>query len=293
MNSPSSPAAPSDARPAHDNDSAPISGPSFLGLADAPAESDVSYLYDDDPPSSRGRVVLALLILAAFAGFLAYEWKQLPSWYSVIVQPRSAAAAPAPPHPALPAPLADASTPATTANSTNPTTPPPTQKDAAPTDAAQAPSAKPSDSTPPAEHTEADAADDADASASAAAAPPEPEKPSPVKREEPPVQQVRGQELVSKGQAYLYGRGVPQSCSVAVDYLRRAADASNPKAYSQLGGMYATGHCVPLDRAMAYEWFTRAKDAGEHNVWIDQSRQMLWAQMTPGERQRAVREHLY
>jgi hypothetical protein len=79
------------------------------------------------------------------------------------------------------------------------------------------------------------------------------------------------------------------SCNQAVDLLREAALHGNATARSRLGGLYATGQCVPLDRAEAYNWFTLAKDAGAHYSWIEHNRSMLWAQMSERERERVMR----
>jgi TPR repeat protein len=63
----------------------------------------------------------------------------------------------------------------------------------------------------------------------------------------------------------------------------------NAQARSQLGALYATGHCVPLDRARAYNWFSLAvRAASGHNIWIERNRQMLWEQMTEAEKARAL-----
>lgn len=92
--------------------------------------------------------------------------------------------------------------------------------------------------------------------------------------------------LVHRGDALLKSR----NCNEAVDLFREAALHGNATARSRLGGLYATGHCVPLDRAEAYNWFTLAKDAGAHYSWIDHNRNMLWAQMTDRERERVMRK---
>lgn len=91
--------------------------------------------------------------------------------------------------------------------------------------------------------------------------------------------------LVHRADALLRSR----NCTEAVDLFREAALHGNATARSRLGGLYATGHCVPLDRAEAYNWFTLAKDAGAHYSWIDHNRNMLWAQMTDRERERVMR----
>jgi TPR repeat protein len=97
-----------------------------------------------------------------------------------------------------------------------------------------------------------------------------------------------GSALLTRGLAYLNGTGVPHNCSQALVYLDSSARRGNAKANSQLGGLYATGHCVPLDRARAYQYFTRAREA-EHgrNVYIERNRQMLWSQMSDAEKAQA------
>ncbi len=283
-----------------------VSGPSFLGLADSAGDAHkLEYLYEDEP-SHWGRVIFALLLLAGFAVFLAYEWKQFPSWYATIVKPPAppqAASITTPPAPPLPpgtAPVAStqAVTPApgsnapdavTPANGSNQADPAATPKDAAKDVAAG--SAAEKRTTPPAQSAPADEenADDDNA----ANAPAKAEKPAALRTSPEAKRKTEADLLLAKGQAYLYGKGVPKSCSQALVYLRNAADMSNPKAYSQLGALYATGHCVPLDRARAYNWFTKSKNAGSTSIWVDQNRQMLWSQMTPAEKERALKDHMY
>lgn len=94
--------------------------------------------------------------------------------------------------------------------------------------------------------------------------------------------------LVKKADAFLYGRGVPRNCQQALVYLRTAANRGNAMARSRLGGLYATGHCVPLDRAEAYNWFTLSRDAGGNNVWVQRNREILWTKMTADEKARAM-----
>jgi TPR repeat protein len=95
--------------------------------------------------------------------------------------------------------------------------------------------------------------------------------------------------LVIKAENYLYGRGVPRNCDQALVYLRAAAQQGSAKGHSQLGALYATGHCVPQDRAIAYKYFTQALGAGRGNIWVEHNRAMLWRQMTDEEKQRALR----
>src|SRR5580658_1672646 len=57
-------------------ESAQLSGPSFLGLGNEPAENrSVSYLLEDDEPRHRGRNFILILLLAA-AAFAAWHWRQ-------------------------------------------------------------------------------------------------------------------------------------------------------------------------------------------------------------------------
>lgn len=97
-----------------------------------------------------------------------------------------------------------------------------------------------------------------------------------------------GGELVSSGEKYLYGRGVARNCSQAVSYFNAAAAKQNPQAYSHLGALYATGECVPMDRAAAYAWFRRAYAKEPSNHYFEQNLTMLWREMTSNERQRAA-----
>jgi hypothetical protein len=97
-----------------------------------------------------------------------------------------------------------------------------------------------------------------------------------------------GGELVSSGEKYLYARGVARNCDQAVTYFNAAAAQQNPQAFSHLGAMYATGECVPMDRAVAYAWFRRAYAREPGNRYFERNLTMLWRDMTPAERQRAT-----
>ncbi|MBZ5511496.1 MAG: hypothetical protein LAN70_10045 [Acidobacteriia bacterium] len=97
-----------------------------------------------------------------------------------------------------------------------------------------------------------------------------------------------GSELVSSGERYLYARGVARNCNQAVIYFNAAAAMQNPQAFSHLGALYATGECVPMDRAVAYAWFRRAYAREPGNRYFERNLTMLWREMTPAERQRAT-----
>lgn len=104
----------------------------------------------------------------------------------------------------------------------------------------------------------------------------------------PAPQANAGAELVSSGERYLYARGVARNCDQAVIYFNAAAAQQNPQAFSHLGALYATGECVPMDRAVAYAWFRRAYSREPGNRYFEQNLIMLWREMTPAERQRAT-----
>src|SRR2546428_127936 len=96
-------------------------------------------------------------------------------------------------------------------------------------------------------------------------------------------------QLVADGERYLYGNGVRQNCDRAQKNFVAAAQRSNAKAESMLGAMYATGHCVPRDLPAAYRWFARALRQDPGNARVARDLEILWKQMTPEERQIAVR----
>jgi hypothetical protein len=98
-----------------------------------------------------------------------------------------------------------------------------------------------------------------------------------------------GDAAFRKGEAYLYGRGVPENCDEAVKSLKEASAKSNAKARSAFGTMYATGHCVPRDLPTSYQWFAMALHADPNNQILEKDLSAIWNQMTPPERQSAMR----
>jgi hypothetical protein len=95
--------------------------------------------------------------------------------------------------------------------------------------------------------------------------------------------------LEAQGEKYLYGTGVPTSCSLARRDLQTAAEHGNFNANRVLGTMYATGHCVDRNLPLAYRWFAKALRQDRNNDRLAQDLQVLWSQMTPEERQIAMR----
>ena len=98
-----------------------------------------------------------------------------------------------------------------------------------------------------------------------------------------------GAELVAKGEKYLYGHGAPKNCQQALTYFKAAAKEQNPSAMSQMGALYATGVCVPFDRAQAYQWFSRALHEDRSNTYLEHNLNMLWRDMSADEKARATR----
>jgi TPR repeat protein len=97
------------------------------------------------------------------------------------------------------------------------------------------------------------------------------------------------EDLEAEGEKYLYGNGVPQNCERARRSLLTAAGRSNGRAQSVLGTMYATGHCAPRDLPLAYRWFAKALHQDPQNGRIEEDLKVLWNQMTPDERNLALR----
>jgi zinc-ribbon domain len=98
-----------------------------------------------------------------------------------------------------------------------------------------------------------------------------------------------GDAAFRKGEAYLYGRGVPKNCDEAVKYLKAASAKSSAKARSAFGAMYATGHCVQRDLPTSYLWFALALRVDPNNQILEKDLSAVWNQMTPPERQMATR----
>ena len=53
--------------------------------------------------------------------------------------------------------------------------------------------------------------------------------------------------------------------------------------------MYATGHCLPRNLPMAYHWFAVALHKDRDNTRLQRDLEMLWNQMTPEEKQMAIK----
>jgi hypothetical protein len=304
----------------------PLSGPSFLGLGDDRSR-DLDYLLEDEPPRGHGRLYLALLLLLLSAGLLAWHWQRdgYP-WSGFVLKPTVSTSRPVSPAPVPPPDSAAAAAPVVpvepTANPAPPEVQPATQP--ATSEAAQPPAAEPAGSAgptnpsaaaKPAEPTsqpnDVPDAGETPAKPSGAASPqasapeaaePAPKearvataaampksvspKPSPIPASPPVTFEDR---LVADGEKYLYGRGVPEDCERAQRNLQIGARQSNAKAQTLLGAMYATGHCVNRDLPTAYRWFAKALHGDPGNSRVQRDLEVLWKQMTPEERQLAMK----
>ena len=125
---------------------------------------------------------------------------------------------------------------------------------------------------------DADNSDDED-SAPAAKPAPAPTKPHAAK----PL------DMVAEGEKYIYGRGVVQDCDRGVKMIRQAANQSNAKAMISLGALYSAGLCTPRDLPTAYRWFAIALHKEPDNNSVQTDLQKLWSEMTPPERQLAIK----
>jgi hypothetical protein len=279
-----------------------VSGPSFLGLANEPADArSVSYLLEDEPaPSHRGRYLWLILLVGAMAG--GWHWREdLGSLVAKVssgatganAQPNSSAAtAPGSTSEAAPASAgSQAEKPSTGAGDQT--------SDRAPTAQAQAPtSAAPADASsnpansgqsPHADQTQPSDQPQPSGSAPATSAA-KPDAPEVVVRRPATATGMAADDLEAEGEKYLYGNGVPENCGRARKSLLAAAQRSNAKAQNVLGTMYATGHCATRDLPTAYRWFGRSLHKDPGNTRIEQDLKVLWNQMTPEERKLALRD---
>jgi hypothetical protein len=314
--------------PGRERASSPVSGPSFLGLGDERSR-DLDYLLEDEPPRGHARLYLALLLLLLSSGLLAWHWQRdgFP-WAGLVPKPavRSTPANSAPDAPPAPGPVvlvpptgnsvppeAQAATAAGAGETTPAVAMPPAES---------APSPAPAVTTPEATLAPKDGPDSAESAAKPAtpllpattvpppsapastspdetqnteipspkAAAPAPIAKAAVSKPSPTTPPVSFDDrLVADGERYLYGRGVPEDCARAQRNLQIGAGNSNPKAQTLLGAMYATGHCVGRDLPTAYRWFAKALHGDPGNSRVQRDLEVLWKQMTPEERQLAMK----
>lgn len=285
-----------------------IAGPSFLGIGAEPERrsSKYSYLFDyDEPRSHRGLWIALVLVFAA--GLVGLKFRQelraraLPIYAAVLArvnpQPPTPPPTPAPTDSAGTAPQASAPTTANDAlpgagvapdqkpQTTASQTPPPPANDNAPV--AQAASEKPEQSVKsepqadPAVQTNAPPKKTARRANYAQAS-----------QERPAAEAAsrRNDALLQLAQKYIRGEGVRRDCATGLAYLREAARHPSSEAATQMGALYATGTCVPLDRVAAYRWFTSALQLDPSNPWLSKERDELYGHMSSSERRQADRQ---
>jgi hypothetical protein len=297
----------------------PVTGPSFLGLSQDQnpyPDRSLDYLLEDEPHPGRARTFLAVLLLLAALGMLAWRWRHS----GLFPQTHPSAAASPNPAPSAPdiSPSPSASAPANPSNSDpaagKPATPPNRgslqESDLPPGGAPANDAPKPAQPVPNTDDQATNANSHDSGSSAPQPATSSAATPKPVPVEEPvavppstPKAGARAARpaaqplapplpeqdpLEAEGEKYLYGTGVPQNCGRAERSLLAAAKNANPKAQSVLGTMYATGHCVGRDLPTAYRWFARASHQDPGNARITRDLEVLWKQMTAGERQLAV-----
>jgi hypothetical protein len=272
-----------------------VHGPSFLGLSDDQPDSDNSDYGDEEDEPKRGRagLIAVLVLVIAAAGFLGWQWEHQGFPFNRSVADGTPAASPTAAPDAAQNPAADKTVPG---NGGQPTaapdsgTPDSSAKPEAPAQES-APVAPSPDQTPPADKTAR--AEVTPPARVAAKSRPKKLEPSKARAKSSGVESASlatspDADLELTGEHYLYGTGLPQNCTRAESSLGTAAAHGNPKAETVLGTMYATGHCVGRDLPTAYRWFARALHQDPQNSRISADLQVLWRQMTPEEKQRAV-----
>jgi hypothetical protein len=296
-----------------------ISGPSILGLGSEPPPRNVEYLLHDEDDSHAGRrwfLRIVGILLIGGLGWWAWQSGNLSAFVTWFKggrsQPAQVADNDARAPESTPAPA-----PAQPSASGTPTAPPAADSTNKPADTKGA---------APAEHPTAasdEAKDEEDDSPSDSG--PVTEKPAPMVATAPPAkpkkEDVKPAEAhvkktsapkpavsakappkpdaaatssaddrqVATAERYLYGKGVATNCDRAMGILRPAAEEGNAKARTQLGALYSTGHCVARDLPNAYRWFALALRVDHDNSTVEQNLQMIWRQMSPAERQLAIK----
>lgn len=280
----------------------PVSGPSFLGLGNEPTETrSVSYLLEDEPPSHRGKYVFALLLLLVALAIVGWHWREdIVSRLSLILggkaQTNSSTSA-GQTSSSEPTP-ANANAPVEPANSGpgQPDARAPATQGASPSTPAAAQAGTDSTQPPQGDQSQGDQSQAGDSSSAKSddsgdgASPPAPVHKGTKARTQPATPSAtQSAALEAEGEKYLYGNGVAENCTRARTNLLAAAEHSNAQAQNVLGTMYATGHCATRDLPTAYRWFSRSLRKDPNNTRIEQDLKVLWNQMTPEERQLALK----
>jgi hypothetical protein len=265
-----------------------ISGPSFLGLTNAP-ETEGDYLLLDEPRRSRtGWYIVCLLVIAAAVAVGWFEWKKIsaPEPQTPPTAPQSQVQPP-PASSSQQSPAASGSQlPQSDDTGDHLTTVDPSVKNwggtsdisADPNAVKDDPSATRSDMTRQAR----DAAKRRREEKQQDEAKPQPAKVKPMSEKQPDPQQNK---LLLLGEKYLYGGGaIARNCEQAIVYFRAAAEQDNVPAMSHLAALYESGECSKRDPEQAYSWLKRAHDADPSNPWIERDMQIMQRQMSSQQR---------
>ncbi len=216
-------------------------------------------------------------------------------------QPAGDSSAPGTPPATSPAATPDAgNAPAANPPPAAAATAPPTKDAAAPSPAAKEDASTDGDaSNSPAGSASTDAAtkapakEDADAGDDTPPAPaPKPKKPVAEAPAKPHagLTPTKTADSVAEARKYIYGRdGVMQDCERGMRLLKPAAAEANPKAMVEMGALYSAGLCTPHDLPTAYRWFAMALRKEPDNQSVQTDLQKLWGEMTPPERQLAIK----
>jgi TPR repeat protein len=265
-----------------------FSRPSLLGLAEVdPTEAErIDYLLEDERGTQHGGRWVALILLAAVVAGLGWHWRtEIRGWTSKTAKnpdvTQVADTSTAQPVTALPETVV---TPTSSGAQQTPANDSVAQSAAAPAPSDQA-GTQPVQGVSDATTREAEPREEQVPVAKKPALKPAARKTTykaAAKNESAEV-------LEAQGEDYLYGRGVQADCGRAGKSLLAAA-RSSAKAQSVLGTMYATGHCVTRDVPAAYRWFAKTSHQEPGNVRIQRDLQVLWQQMTPEEREVAMKK---
>ena len=284
----------------------PISGPSMLGLGEPTLDtlrekafSGADPFFEPEEPKTGGRKLLLLILLAALGAAI---WWTYTNYVAIGESQKQPVAAPQAGTSEVPAekpatqPQAPEAKQADAAKlSPSPSAETPAVAEKAPAPAGASPVSKP-------EGTVAVAAAKPrapeQAAKPAALAKPAQHTTTRVDRAAVPAPKPAvtvtaadtGDAAFRRGEAYLYGRGVPVNCDEAVKYLKAASAKQHARARSTFGTMYATGHCVPRDLPTAYSWFALALRVDPNNQILEKDLSAVWNQMTPPERQLATKK---
>jgi hypothetical protein len=285
----------------------PISGPSMLGIGEPTLDSlrekafsGADPFFEPEEPKTGGRKLLLLVLLAALGAAI---WWTYTNYVAIGESQKQEAAASNAGTSAVPAeePAAQQQPPETKSAAAAPVPPPPSAEATAPA-AVEKPPAKASvrpASKPEATTTVAAAKPGAHQKAVNAATFAKTDQHTPLRNDRittaAPKAAVtvsaadNGEAAFRKGEAYLYGRGVPENCDEAVKNLKAASAKQHARARSTFGTMYATGHCVPRDLPTSYLWFALALRVDPNNQILEKDLSAVWNQMTPPERQLATK----